>query len=522
MTVVPDIRCVPDIARVWAGNAPNKAALMDADRVVTYAQLNDKSNRIANTMTAAGIRAGSHIGFLGKNSAAFFEVWVGANKAGCALAPLNWRSAAAELVEVVDDAKMPLIFAGREFAELAERVRGSATISVQVIGEDELTQWSSGADGADPGIALNDGATTLLGYTSGTTAAPKGVPISHGAVMNWFRAAATEPSVNWNSDDVGMMVMPNFHLGGTLVSLPALYHGASLAILPAFDPAAFVAAVAAHRPTVTCLVPTAMQMLLDHKPEQPADFSSLRRMLYAGSPIGQHTLQQALEVFGCDFVQFYGTTETFIITLLRPEQHRLDNPDLLRSCGQPMPGVELRIVDPNGGDVAAGVAGEVLVRSPWMFSGYWNKPDATANAIVDGWYHTGDAGIRDKDGNLFLVDRLKDMIVSGGENIYSAEVERALAAHPSVQSVAVVGAPDQKWGERVVAFVVPYPDRPVDVSELMSHCRGLIAGYKVPKEIHVMDALPQTASGKVQKTALRQQLQGITATPLMTANPQGE
>ena len=173
-----------------------------------------------------------------------------------------------------------------------------------------------------------------------------------------------------------------------------------------------------------------------------------------------------------------------------------------------MPGVDLRIIDPNGGDVAAGVTGEVLVRSPWMFSGYCNKPDATATAIVDGWYHTGDAGIRDKDGNLFLVDRLKDMIVSGGENIYSAEVERALAAHRSVQSVAVVGAPDQKWGERVVAFVVPYPDRPVDVSDLMSHCRGLIAGYKMPKEIHVMDALPQTASGKVQKAALRQQLVG--------------
>jgi long-chain acyl-CoA synthetase len=173
-----------------------------------------------------------------------------------------------------------------------------------------------------------------------------------------------------------------------------------------------------------------------------------------------------------------------------------------------MPGVKLRIVDHNGRDVGSGEAGEVLVRSPWMFSGYWNKPDATATAIIDGWYHTGDAGIRDHDGNLFLVDRLKDMIVSGGENIYSAEVERALAAHPSVQSVAVVGAPDEKWGERVVAFVVPRPDTSVDVPELVSHCRGLIAGYKVPKEIHLMDALPQTASGKVQKAALRQQLQG--------------
>jgi len=232
----------------------------------------------------------------------------------------------------------------------------------------------------------------------------------------------------------------------------------------------------------------------------------LRRLLYAGSPIGQQTLKESLDVFGCDFVQFYGTTETFIITLLRPEQHRLDDPALLKSCGQPMPGVELRIVDPDGRDVPSGVPGEVLVRSPWMFSGYLNRPDATATAIVDGWYHTGDAGIRDKEGNLFLVDRMKDMIVSGGENIYSAEVERALTAHPSVVSVAVVGAPDEKWGERVVAFVVPHPGRPVDVSELVSHCRGLIAGYKVPKEIHLTDALPLTATGKLQKAGLRQQL----------------
>ncbi|MFY9917538.1 MAG: AMP-binding protein, partial [Mycobacterium sp.] len=400
----------------------------------------------------------------------------------------------------------PVIFAGREFAELADRVRDAAAITVEVIRERDLDERISAAESSHPGIEVTDSSTALLAYTSGTTAAPKGVPISHCALQKWFRAATTEPSVNWTSDDIGLMVMPNFHLAGTLVSLPALYHGASLAILPSFEPSAFVDAVATHRPTVTCLVPAAIQMLLDHKSERPADFSSLRRMLYAGSPIGQHTLRQALDVFGCDFVQFYGTTETFIITLLRPEQHRLDTLDLLRSCGQPMPGVELRIVDVNGRDAGRGEAGEVLVRSPWMFSGYWNKPEATATAIIDGWYHTGDAGVRDRDGNLFLVDRLKDMIVSGGENIYSAEVERALTAHPSVQSAAVVGAPDEKWGERVVAFVAPYPDAPVEVSELVTHCRGLIAGYKVPKEIHLRDTLPQTASGKVQKATLRQQL----------------
>jgi acyl-CoA synthetase (AMP-forming)/AMP-acid ligase II len=508
MAIELGIRCVPDMARAWSAKTPDKAALIDGGRVVSYAKLNERSNRIASTLIAAGIQPGSHVGFLGKNSAAFFEIWVGANKAGCALAPLNWRSAPPEIAEVLNDANVSLVFAGHDFTELAERARQAAEITVEVIPEDELDEWFSRGGFEDPGITVPDNATSLLGYTSGTTAAPKGVPITYGALMNWFRAAATEPSVSWSSDDVGLMVMPNFHLAGTLVSLPALYHGATLATLPAFDPAAFIFAVAEHRPTVTCLVPTALQMLLDHESEPPKDFSSLRRILYAGSPIGQRTLQQALDTFDCDLVQFYGTTETFIITLLRPEQHRPDEPDLLKSCGQSMPGVQLRIVDAGGHDLPAGEAGEVLVRSPWMFSGYWNKPDATAGAIIDGWYHTGDGGIRDQNGNLFLVDRLKDMIVSGGENIYSAEVERALAAHPSVHTVAVVGAPDEKWGERIVAFVVTYPDKPVDAPALVSHCRELIAGYKVPKEIHFVESLPQTASGKVQKAALRQQFQG--------------
>jgi acyl-CoA synthetase (AMP-forming)/AMP-acid ligase II len=508
MTDAAGLSGVPDMARVWSTRIPDKAALLDGGRVVTYAQLDSRSNRIANALIAADVRPGSHVGFLGKNSAMFFEIWVGANKAGCALAPLNWRSAPPEIVEVIHDANISLIFAGHDFMDLAGRVRQASETALTVLPEDEFEEWLSTGSLTDPQITTADDATSLLGYTSGTTAAPKGVPITHGAMMNWFRAAAMEPSVNWGSDDVGLMVMPNFHLAGTLVSLPALYHGATLAILPAFDPAAFALAVAEHRPTVTCLVPTALQMLLDHTSGQSVDFSSLRRILYAGSPIGENTLHQALTAFNCDFVQFYGTTETFIITLLRPDQHRPDTPDLLKSCGQPMPGVDLRIVDADGHDLPCGEAGEVLVRSPWMFSGYWNNADATAGAIVDGWYHTGDGGIRDTSGNLFLVDRLKDMIVSGGENIYSAEVERALASHPSVHAVAVVGAPDETWGERVVAFVVTYPGKPVAARDLVSHCRELIAGYKVPKEIHMVDTLPQTASGKVQKAILRQQFQG--------------
>ena len=216
MTDVSGITCVPDMARVWAIESPEKAALLDGGRVVSYAQLNERSNRIANALIAAGTSPGSHVGFLGKNSAAFFEIWVGTNKAGCALAPLNWRSAPPEIVEVVNDANVSLIFAGREFVELAERVRQASVNPVAVVPEDEFEQWFGAGSTADPHIPVPDDATSLLGYTSGTTAAPKGVPITHGALMNWFRAAATEPSVNWASDDVGLMVMPNFHLAGTL------------------------------------------------------------------------------------------------------------------------------------------------------------------------------------------------------------------------------------------------------------------------------------------------------------------
>ena len=506
MPGTPEIDSIADMARVWGSLTPDKVALIDAYGAVTYGELDDRSNRIANAIIDGGVRPGSHIGYLGKNSAEFFAIWMGINKAGCALCPLNWRSPALELAGLADDAQLPMIFVGPGFAGLAADVQREVAVSVDLVEEEALSDWLVDAASADPGHPVAGDRSALLTYTSGTTGKPKGVQISHDAFANWFRFSASEPAQQWGADDVGLMTMPNFHLAGTWVTLPALYHGATLAILAAFDPDDFVRAVDAYRPTVACLVPTAIQLLLDHPSSELCDFSSLRRLYYAGSPIGVDTLRRAIATFGCDLVQFYGTTETYIITLLRPEQHRLDNPRLLTSCGQTMPTVELRVVNPNGRDVPTGDAGEVLVRSPWMFSGYWNKPEATAAAIVDGWYHTGDGGTFDEDGNLYLVDRLKDMIVTGGENVYSAEVERALGGHPAVASVAVVGAPDEKWGERVVAFVVQRPEVSATAADLVSHCRRQIAGYKVPKEIHFVPELPMTASGKVQKAGLRQQL----------------
>ncbi|HZZ49253.1 MAG TPA: AMP-binding protein, partial [Pseudonocardia sp.] len=315
-----------------------------------------------------------------------------------------------------------------------------------------------------------------------------------------------EPALTWTSDDTLLMVMPSFHLAGSWVSIPALYQGATVSILPMFEPSGTLAAIEQRRPTVTCLVPAAIQMILDHPDAATTDFSSVRSIIYAGSPIGPESLRRALELFGCELNQFYGTTETWIISLLRPGQHDPERATTLTSCGTPMPFVEIRIVDPEGKEVPAGTIGEFHVRSPVMFSGYLNQPEATAAAVVDGWYRTGDLGRVDAEGNYYLVDRAKDMIISGGENIYSAEVERAVAQHPTVASVAVVGAPDPTWGERVTAFVTLSPGARTTEAEIRDHCRQLIAGYKVPKVVRIEDSLPTTPSGKIQKAVLRTML----------------
>lgn len=503
-----EISTLADIPRYWAAAAPGKVALCDADRSVTYAELDERSDRVAAAIASSGIVPGSHIGVMAKNSVEFFEFWFGAVKAGCALVPLNWRCAEAELVELIEDAETPVLFAGAEFAEVARRVAESAghEVEVVVVGVGAgLEGWLARHPGVAPVRRIHPEDIALVAYTSGTTGAPKGAQLSHRAFANWFLISSLEPSESWSCDDVALMVMPNFHLAGSWVTLPVLYHGGTLAVLPAFDPDAFLAAMDRYEPTVTCLVPTAIGLLLDHPGTQRRNFPSLRRLLYAGSPIGPDTLRRAIDTFDCELTQFYGTSETYIITLLRPGQHDLAEPAMLASCGSPVPLVDVRIADESGSELPAGEVGEVLVRSPMMFSGYWNMPEATAAVVENGWYHTGDLGRRDEAGLLYLVDRLKDMIVTGGENVYSVEVERALAQHSAVAVCAVVGVPDQRWGERIVAHVVTHPGAEAGEAELISHCRTLIAGYKVPKQIHLAEALPMTSSGKIRKADLRRQ-----------------
>jgi acyl-CoA synthetase (AMP-forming)/AMP-acid ligase II len=498
---------VPDVARFWAGRSPTNVALISDTGTISYGALNQTSNRLANCMLGTGIKPGSHVGYLGMNSDSFFDAWFGAGKIGSAFAPFNWRLAPPELVEIIDDAAPAIIFVELGFREKMEAIQARTSVPYEVIyfdgREGGLEKWIGGASSSDPNLPVGASDPALLAYTSGTTGRPKGVLLSHEAIRQSFLSAAQEPAMSWTTEDTVLFSMPNFHLGGSCVALQGLYNGTKVSILPSFETASVIGQIARDRVTILPLVPAALQMILDSPAVKSADLTSLRNIMYFGSAIGAETVRRAREVIGCNLAQHYGTTETWIITVLRPEDHDVARPARLASCGVAVPSVQIRVADSNGKDAETGTVGQILVKSPTTFSGYLNQPDATRAVMQNGWYATGDLGFLDADGFLTLVDRAKDMIVSGGENVYSVEVERALFRHPGVAMVAVIGTPDPKWGEKVTAFVVPAADANLTADELKRHCRELLAGYKVPKEILLENALPMTPNGKVQKAMLR-------------------
>ncbi|MDB5987890.1 MAG: Perillic acid-CoA ligase GeoC [Nevskia sp.] len=508
-----EIKSLADIPRYYARTLPDKIALIDGVGGRTFRQLDRTSNLIGAALVAAGVPRCSHIGFIGKNSARYFEALFGATKAACAITPLNWRLTETELALVIEDARCPIIFVDKEFSSVAKNLQGSCTHKFRCIqfdststAADEFEDWLGTGEPVDPAIECSAEDTAVLIYTSGTTGKPKGVQLTHRGFGYMRLCEHLEPALQWQADDVMLMVMPNFHLVGTGLSVQSLYNGSTVSILPALDPGRTLKLIERDRPTICALVPTAIQMLLDHPDAATADFSSLRLVMYAGSPISSRLLQRAIAEMKCRFMQFYGATESSgAITLLRPEQHDIDNEARLRSCGTPLPLIEIKIVDAEGKELPQGATGEFMVRSPSLFGGYWNQPDATAAVLQGGWYRTGDAGFRDAEGLLYIVDRVKDMIVTGGENVYSGEVEQALQKHPAVRLSTVIGVPDERWGEKVTAVVIVAEGATLTADEVISHCRTLIAGYKVPKTVRFVDVLPMTATGKVLKRAVRDQ-----------------
>jgi fatty-acyl-CoA synthase len=513
MSVAEESANLADMVRAQAKGRGNATVFEFEGRHTSFVDLNANTNRVANGLKVLGVKPRERIAYLGKNSDIYFELLLGAMKAKVVMAPVNWRLAGPEIAFIVEDCKAPVLFVGPEFITQIRNIRAQLPSVRSIIttegGAPEWQDYAAWRDAQSPDdprvdIAAQDIAIQL--YTSGTTGKPKGAMLSHANFLSLVRAGGSErPDWNrWTADDVSLVAMPVFHIGGSGWGVLGVYHGAKGVIAREFDPTKVLDFFEQSAITKLFMVPAAMQFVVRQPRARQVDFSRLRYMLYGASPIPAALLKECIEVFKCGFVQMYGMTETTgTIVALAPEDH-IEGLDRMRSAGKALPGVELAILDADGNKLPPGEVGEIATRSGSNMAGYWNLPEATAKTLGrDGWLRTGDAGYIDKDGYLYIHDRIKDMIISGGENIYPAEVESAICDHPDVAEVAVVGVPDDKWGEAVKAIVVMKPGKSATPTEIINFTRERIAGFKTPKTVDFIEALPRNASGKILRRHLR-------------------
>jgi len=502
---------VADISRVHAAERPDAIALDFKDRVTTYRALDERASRIAQGLIALAQRPGARVGYLGKNCDRFFEVLLGTFKARAVTVGVNWRLAAPEIAYVLNDAGCEIVFVGKEYYGTVDAILADCPTLKTVIAMDgghpawpAYESWRDAQAASDPMLPVAPEDDVIQLYTSGTTGHPKGVQLTSANYLAIFACLGAAPLGQYEPKDVVLIAMPFFHVAGVNIGLLTLAQGARGIVLGETDPAEILRLIEAKKVTYVFLVPALILFVLQHPSAAATDFSSLKNISYGASPISDEVLLRAKQVFGCEFLQVYGLTETTGGgTFLLPEDHEPAR-GKLRSCGRPAPGHEIRIVDGDGNTLGEGEVGEIQIRSPNVMKGYWNKPDATAKAVGSGrWFATGDAGFFDADGYLYIHDRVKDMIVSGGENIYPAEVENAIMGHPGVADVAVIGVPDERWGEAVKAIVVKKPGLVPEPQDIIAHARGRIAGYKLPKSVDFIDALPRNPSGKVLRKDLR-------------------
>ena len=503
---------VADVIRRAAENRPDVVALRHGERELTYAELNQRSSQLAQALLASGVGTGDRVAYLGRSAPEVIELLCAVSKIDAVIVPVNWRLSPRELAAVLADAQAPLLIADATYLKTAEELvaRSSRALSLRVVATEHpaaYEPWLAAHRPIDPSSRGEPDDVIVQMYTSGTTGVPKGVLTTH---RNLAAAAATSARWGFDADTISLTPLPLFHIGGIGWVYCGLWHGATTILVSEFDAAQVIDMLERHRVTNPIFVPTMLQMLTAVPGAAERDYSALRSITYGASPITTTTLRAALRTFGCDLIGLYGLTEsTGGVVHLDGSDHDADGPrqHLLRSVGRPYEWVELRIVDPaTDEDLPAQAVGEVWLRAPNVMAGYFNRPEATAQALTpDGWLRTGDGGYLDADGYLFLTDRVKDMIVSGGENVYPFEVEEVFAQHPDVADVAVIGVPDAHWGEAVKALVIRRRGSAASAEDLLAFAGERLAGYKLPRSIDFVDDLPRTPTGKVLKRALREQ-----------------
>lgn len=488
---------------------PHAPAVIDGPVRHTFVELGDRVARLAGGLAALGVAEGDRVAMMARNSHRFVEYVFGVLWAGAVINPVNIRWSIEEIAYSLVDSDTRILLVDDEFAPVAEELRARCPRLDAVVhfGRDAPSEGMYGYErliaAHEPVEDVRRGGDALAGllYTGGTTGDPKGVMVSHAGLLVSQLGTLAGNGVA-NAAGRVLHVAPLFHLAslGTLFTHTVL--GSTHVLLPTFDVATVAASVQQHEITDITLVPTMIQRLIEHAEHTGTKLSSLRRLGYGASPISEAVLRRVITLLPeTQLCQRYGMTELGpVATVLRPDEHAGHR---LGSAGRAAPHAEVRVVDADDNDLPAGEVGEIIVRGGNLMLGYWNKPEATAQALAGGWMHTGDAGYLDTDGYLYVVDRIKDVIVTGGENVYSAEVERALATHPAVASCAVIGVPDEEWGERVHAVVVLNPQQTVTIEALRAHCKRFIAGYKAPRTVESVDALPLSPVGKILKRTLR-------------------
>ncbi len=510
---IDQVTTLGELLALHASSQPDAEVFRYEARRSTYAQFDSHANQVANGLIALGVGKGDRVGYLGKNSDLFYEIVFGCARAGAVSVGINWRLAAPEVAYILNDCDAKVLFVGPEFYGLAQAARAELTGDVQLIAMDAdhaewpaFMAWRDGQDDTRPAVAVGAEDVAIQMYTSGTTGHPKGVQLQHRCFFELQSQPANDDMAwnEWTSQDVSLVAMPSFHIGGVGFGIMGLYGGARLVIVADFEPELALSIIEQEGITKTFMVPAAIRMCVQHPRAATTDFSKLEYVMYGASPIPLDLLREALATFQCGFIQLYGMTETTgAATYLPPDDHDTAGNERMRSAGKPYPGVKLKVVDENNQPLAPREVGEICIYSPANMLGYWHLPDATDTTLIDGYVHTGDAGYLDEDGYVYVHDRVKDMIVSGGENVYPAEVESAMFGHPAVSDIAVIGVPDERWGEAVKAIVVLAPDTSATADELIGYCRERIAGYKCPKSVDFIDELPRNPSGKVLKRELR-------------------